>query len=144
MAYEFKTLGSVEALTEVPENANALVEVDGAIKRVPGGALGGSSGNSNERIFILHKEYNEQDYWFDEGVSLQLFETMKQNIYPQIVIIETNDSDAHRFMPILATQLLDYSTSGSGVFLTLLTPSQEPLEFTFYNDNFNFNSNVPS
>lgn len=41
MAYEFKTLGSVEALTEVPENANALIEVDGAIKRVPGSALGG-------------------------------------------------------------------------------------------------------
>ena len=48
MAYEFKTLGSVEALTEIPENANALVEVDGAIKRVPGGALGGSAGGSGD------------------------------------------------------------------------------------------------
>lgn len=44
MSYEFKTLGSVEALTEVPENANVLVEVDGAIKRAPGGALGGDGG----------------------------------------------------------------------------------------------------
>lgn len=41
MAYEFKKLGDVEALDEVPENANALIEVDGAIKRVPGSNLGG-------------------------------------------------------------------------------------------------------
>lgn len=44
MAYEFKKLGEVEALDEVPENANALVEVDGAIKRVPGSGLGGAAG----------------------------------------------------------------------------------------------------
>lgn len=35
MAFEFKKLADVEALTEVPENATMLVEVDGAIKRVP-------------------------------------------------------------------------------------------------------------
>lgn len=40
----FTKLGAVEALDEVPENANALVEVDGAIKRVPGSGLGGSGG----------------------------------------------------------------------------------------------------
>lgn len=43
MSYEFTKLGAVEALTEMPENANTLVEVDGAIKRVPASALGGSS-----------------------------------------------------------------------------------------------------
>lgn len=44
MSYEFKKLGDVEALEEVPENANALIEVDGAIKRVPGSNLGGGGG----------------------------------------------------------------------------------------------------
>lgn len=43
MSYEFKRLGEVEALNEVPENANVLVEVGGAIKRVPGSSLGGGS-----------------------------------------------------------------------------------------------------
>ena len=42
--YEFTKLSQVEALAEVPENANALVEVDGAIKRVPGSGLGGDKG----------------------------------------------------------------------------------------------------
>lgn len=41
MAYEFKSLSTVEKLTEVPENANAFIEVDGAIKRVSGSSLGG-------------------------------------------------------------------------------------------------------
>lgn len=44
MNYEFKRLGEVEALSEVPENANALIEVDGSIKRVPGSGLGGAAG----------------------------------------------------------------------------------------------------
>lgn len=44
MAYDFKRLSDVEALTEVPENANALIEVDGIIKKVPGSGLGGATG----------------------------------------------------------------------------------------------------
>lgn len=44
MAYEFKKLGEVEALEEVPEGANALIEVGGDIKRVPGSNLGGGGG----------------------------------------------------------------------------------------------------
>ena len=42
--YEFTKLSEVEALAEVPENANALIEVDGTIKRVPGSGLGGDKG----------------------------------------------------------------------------------------------------
>lgn len=42
MAFEFKRLADVEALSEVPENATVLAEVNGAIKRVPGNGLGGS------------------------------------------------------------------------------------------------------
>ena len=44
MAYEFKRLSEVEALTEVPEGANALIEIDGVVKRVPGSGLGGATG----------------------------------------------------------------------------------------------------
>lgn len=39
MSYEFTKLGAVEALTEMPENANALVEIDGEIKRAPAGGV---------------------------------------------------------------------------------------------------------
>ena len=41
MAYEFMSLAEVEALSEVPENATVLAEVDGSIKRIPGEGLGG-------------------------------------------------------------------------------------------------------
>lgn len=44
MAYEFKKLSEVDALTEVPEGANALIEINGDIKRVPGSGLGGATG----------------------------------------------------------------------------------------------------
>lgn len=43
MNYEFKKLGEVETLNEVPENATVLAEVDGAIKRIPGNGLGGGN-----------------------------------------------------------------------------------------------------
>ena len=41
MMYDFKKLADVELLSEVPEGASAFVEVDGAVKRVPGSGLGG-------------------------------------------------------------------------------------------------------
>lgn len=44
MVYEFQKLSEVEALVEVPEGANALIEVNGDIKRVPGSGLGGATG----------------------------------------------------------------------------------------------------
>lgn len=46
MAYEFQKLSEVEALVEVPEGANALIEVNGDIKRVPGSGLGGGAGKA--------------------------------------------------------------------------------------------------
>lgn len=50
MTYEFKRLAEVEELTEAPENALALVEVDGAVKRAP---MGGGNANLEEMIFDL-------------------------------------------------------------------------------------------
>ena len=54
MAYEFKRLADVEALSEVPENATVLAEVNGAIKRVPGNGLGG---NGNTIVIVQNPNY---------------------------------------------------------------------------------------
>lgn len=40
----FTKLADAELLDSVPENANAFVEVEGTVKRVPGSGLGGDSG----------------------------------------------------------------------------------------------------
>ena len=42
MAYEFQKLSEVEILTEVPEGASVLAEINGDIKRLPSDGLGGS------------------------------------------------------------------------------------------------------
>lgn len=42
--YTFKKLSDVEALAEVPEGANAFIEINGEIKKVPGEGLGGAGG----------------------------------------------------------------------------------------------------
>lgn len=47
MSYQFQPIGEVDRLDEVPETANAIVEVDGEIKRVPGAALGGNGGGGD-------------------------------------------------------------------------------------------------
>lgn len=46
MDYEFKKLAEVESLSEVPENATVLAEVDGFVKRIPSSGLGGGSVSS--------------------------------------------------------------------------------------------------
>ena len=44
MSYNFTKLTEVEALSEIPNNATVIAEVDGALKRLPSDGLGG--GNS--------------------------------------------------------------------------------------------------
>lgn len=44
MAYEFQKLSEVEVLTEVPDGASVLAEVNGDIKRVPKSEVGGTGG----------------------------------------------------------------------------------------------------
>lgn len=39
MSYEFKKLGEVESVSTLPVTANALVEIDGAVRRAPAGIL---------------------------------------------------------------------------------------------------------
>lgn len=52
MALDFKKIGDVELLEQVPDTANAVVEVDGAFKRVPGSNLGGGGGIKTAMIHI--------------------------------------------------------------------------------------------
>lgn len=62
---EFKRLADVEALTEIPEGANAFVEVDGEIKRVPGEGLGGAGGFKT--AVIKSDVYDEALAYFSGG-----------------------------------------------------------------------------
>lgn len=62
---EFKRLADVEALTEIPEGANAFVEVDGEIKRVPGEGLGGAGGFKT--AVIKSDIYDEALAYFSGG-----------------------------------------------------------------------------
>lgn len=67
MSYEFRRLSDVEALTEVPAGANALIEVDGDIKRVPGSGLGGATGIKT--AIIKDSEYDACLSYFSTMVS---------------------------------------------------------------------------
>lgn len=60
MSYEFKRLSEVEALTEVPDGAKVIAEVNGQIRRVPGSGLGGSGGGVNDVYTVKQiREYTE-------------------------------------------------------------------------------------
>lgn len=89
MAYEFKTLGSVEALAEVPENAHALVEVDGEIKRVPGGALGGGG---DAWDIIICNEYSTDNFLWEKGDIETLTNMLVTGQPPRICVYYTNKS----------------------------------------------------
>ena len=58
MSYEFKKLSEVQALTEVPEGAKVLAEVNGQIRRVPRSGLGGSGGIKT--IIIKSSDYDQK------------------------------------------------------------------------------------
>lgn len=64
MAYEFKKLSEVESLSEAPEGANLLAEIDGEVKRIPSDGLK-SGGSATPVVFkvsnskILHYETGE-------------------------------------------------------------------------------------
>lgn len=75
MAYEFKRLADVEALSEVPDNATVLAEVNGSIKRVPGNGLGGS-GNG---IVIVMDDPNASPSTFAAAAPTPVY-TFKANM----------------------------------------------------------------
>lgn len=132
MSYEFKTLGSVEALTEVPENANALVEVDGAIKRVPGGALGGNNNSSAPQTFILNQSIDEDDYFFNSGDSLKMIQALTSGNVIMIYLKYFNeDSGIFGVAPALMVTL-SYESAN---FLDVIF-SDKTLRFMLQNDEF--------
>ena len=66
--YTFKKLGDVEALSEVPEGANAFIEVGGEVKRVPGDGLGGGAildKNGKLQNAVLPEGYPSKEIFYD-------------------------------------------------------------------------------
>lgn len=80
MAYEFKKLSDVEVLDEVPENANALVEVDGAIKRVPGNGLGGNNDEVDFEFTITTYPFSGDIYAEDIVITKGSMDNVLQRI----------------------------------------------------------------
>ena len=114
MAYEFKTLGSVEALTEVPENANALVEVDGAIKRVPGGALGGNGGAWD---FMIRGDGDGNFTWV-KGDHISLIDKLVAGQCPSVCIFYTNGDTEYPSACYSVVYYMEIS-SGSGTWVNM-------------------------
>lgn len=131
MSYEFKTLGSVEALTEVPKNANALVEIDGAIKRVPGGALGGDN-SSAPQTFILNQSINEENYFFNSGDSLKMIQALTSG---NIIMIYLKYFNENRGIFGVAPALMISLSYESANFLDVIF-SDKTLRFMLQNDEF--------
>ena len=59
MSYNFKNLADIELLTEVPETANKIIEVDGSIKRVPNKEVSG--GDSMIKTAWIRQIYSSVD-----------------------------------------------------------------------------------
>ena len=145
MSYEFKTLGSVEALNEVPTGANALVEVDGAIKRVPGDALGGNKeGNGEAWDFMIRASnpdyYNSgTTFTWAKGDSASLNNALLTGKCPRVCVFYTNES---LDMPIALCDTcfgirLSY---GSGTMTELRTYSDQ---FYYFGDSNTISIVIP-
>lgn len=53
MAYTFKKLSEVEALSEKPEDCNVLIETGGSIKRTPSSSFGGGGNEEPDLVIRL-------------------------------------------------------------------------------------------
>lgn len=92
MAYEFKRLAEVEELTEVPENALALVEVDGAVKRAP---MGGGNANLEEMIFDLDIDYTTGNNVYLANMD-KVTKALNNNM--RISVVRTTDPSGERYV----------------------------------------------
>lgn len=67
MSYNFTKLTEVEALSEIPNNATVIAEVNGALKRLPSDGLGGG----NSLLIIGDNENNiSANMTFEEAYAL--------------------------------------------------------------------------
>lgn len=89
--YEFTKLSQVEALAEVPENANALVEVEGAIKRVPGSGLGGSASGGGAPFVVNFSVDSDGNISSDKSYEEQ-FSAYKENKL-MVGVLSNGDND---------------------------------------------------
>lgn len=90
MSYEFTRLSDVESIEKTPEGANALVEVNGTIKKVPAGDMGGgvkifnaTADTSDMQTFSnasKDKSFNELKEAYDAGQLLWCRLTMNMTI----------------------------------------------------------------
>lgn len=73
---EFKKLSAVEAVNEVADTANVLIEEDGVIKRAPKTAVGGAGG-CDAVILLTRDPDNERDtLTLESGSHAEIYEKL--------------------------------------------------------------------
>ena len=88
MAYNFKNLAEVELLAEVPENANAFIEVDGTIKRTP------KENSPTSSSIILYCEDGNGYIYTDENKTQSLSKNELMDLFTtQNIIIKFDNSN---------------------------------------------------
>lgn len=151
MAYEFKKLGEVEALEEVPDGANALIEVNGDIKRVPGSNLGGGGGiptailrlntgdsdsnteTASERAAQIVYTYTCDNMTFDEAKAIL---SAGNPLNAVLLITETSD-DATGYSNFQSTQVtfVDYGEGVNSMIGLLFIEDSDVLTLYWTEDN---------
>lgn len=99
MAYEFTKLADVPALEEVPEGANAFIEVDGEVRRVPGDGLGGGGGESVATLDFSSGEISSDGQYIGicSGMTFeQAYERMMNGESIVINVLTGNQSSGYR------------------------------------------------
>lgn len=104
MAFEFKKLADVEALTEVPENATMLVEVDGAIKRVP------SHGPVGMLVTVMA---NEDDSFTPNKTFQEVMDTITSGGVVQFAMVPYQWPNILEYLVLTGVQLGDYIYTGT-------------------------------
>lgn len=142
MAYNFKRLSDVDIVTETPESANVLAEVDGEIKRVPATGFGGG-GNEADLVIRCEKELasssdvTTDDFVITSGSVDAVWSAIRENRAP-VVRIECatyNNSNYqginHNYYPVVVyygselkmvfNTYMPYYPAGGIYFITLTT-----------------------
>ena len=86
MAYNFKNLADVELLNAMPEEANVLVEVNGATKRAPQVKV--ESGGI-PRLFVLSEPIEEEPYLkMTPSLSYEELKALLESDNPPVLVIK--------------------------------------------------------
>lgn len=112
MMYDFQKLADVELLEEVPEGASAFVEVDGAVKRVPGSGLGGGG----VATAILRYSADAEGRKAEGGIAVQI----SAPTYTQIPITCDNMTYAQALAVLQAGEPLAVMYGAEGQWATAI------------------------